>query len=57
MDLNEKADMIGRLYLGLEQIEECAEFSALIPEVRTNFVYASRVATRCACSRRKDLRS
>jgi len=45
MDLNEKADMIGRLYLGLEQIEECAEFSALIPEVRTNFVYASREAT------------
>ncbi|RXA19896.1 phosphomethylpyrimidine kinase [Methanosarcina sp. MSH10X1] len=42
MDLNEKIDMIGRLYLGLEQIEECAEFSALIPEVRTNFVYASK---------------
>lgn len=45
MDLNEKADMIGRLYIGLEQIEECAEFSALIPEVRTNFVYASKEAT------------
>lgn len=42
MDLSEKIDMIGRLYLGLEQIEECTEFSALIPEVRTNFVYASK---------------
>jgi thiamine-phosphate diphosphorylase len=45
MDLNEKIDMIGRLYLGLEQIEECVEFSALIPEVRTNFVYASKEST------------
>lgn len=45
MDLNEKIDMIGRLYLGLEQIEECMEFSALIPEVRTNFVYASKEST------------
>jgi len=45
MDLNEKVDMIGRLYLGLEQIEECAEFSVLIPEVRTNFVYASKEST------------
>ena len=45
MDLNEKIDMIGRLYLGLEQIEECKEFSALIPEVRTNFVYASKEST------------
>jgi hydroxymethylpyrimidine/phosphomethylpyrimidine kinase len=42
IDLNEKIDMIGRLYLGLEQIEDCEEFSALIPEVRTNFVYASK---------------
>ncbi|AKB50746.1 Phosphomethylpyrimidine kinase [Methanosarcina barkeri str. Wiesmoor] len=45
MDLNEKVDMIGRLYLGLEQIEDCKEFSALIPEVRTNFVYASKEST------------
>lgn len=45
MDLNEKIDMIGRLYLGLEQIEDCKEFSALIPEVRTNFVYASKEST------------
>ncbi|WP_410509660.1 thiamine-phosphate synthase family protein [Methanosarcina hadiensis] len=41
MDLNEKIDMTGRLYLALEQLESCEEFSALIPEVRTNFVYAS----------------
>jgi len=42
MDLNEKIDMVGRLYLALEQIENCTEFSSLIPEVRTNFVYASK---------------
>jgi hydroxymethylpyrimidine/phosphomethylpyrimidine kinase len=42
MDLSEKVDMIGRLYLGLEQIKSCMEFSALIPQVRTNFVYASK---------------
>jgi predicted fused transcriptional regulator/phosphomethylpyrimidine kinase len=41
-DLSEKIDMTGRLYLGLEQIESCMEFSALIPQVRTNFVYASK---------------
>jgi hydroxymethylpyrimidine/phosphomethylpyrimidine kinase len=45
MDLNEKIDMVGRLYLALEQIENCEEFSALIPEVRTNFVYASKDST------------
>lgn len=45
MDLDEKIDMIGRLYLGLEQIEDCEEFSSLIPEVRTNFVYASKEST------------
>ncbi len=45
MDLNEKIDMMGRLYLALEQIESCKEFSFLIPEVRTNFVYASREST------------
>ena len=37
--------MTGRLYLGLEQIESCIEFSSLIPEVRTNFVYASEEST------------
>jgi len=36
-DLSEKIDLTGRLYLGLEQIENCMEFSALIPQVRTNF--------------------
>ncbi len=45
MDLSEKIDMTGRLYLGLEQIESCMEFSALIPQVRTNFVYASKEST------------
>jgi len=45
MDLSEKIEMTGRLYLGLEQIESCMEFSALIPQVRTNFVYASKEST------------
>jgi thiamine-phosphate diphosphorylase len=36
MALNEKIYMIGRLYLGLEQIEDCEEVSTLIPKVRTN---------------------
>jgi hydroxymethylpyrimidine/phosphomethylpyrimidine kinase len=45
MDLGEKINMTGRLYLGLEQIESCMEFSALIPQVRTNFVYASKEST------------
>lgn len=45
MDLSEKVDMVGRLYLGLEQIESCMEFSSLIPQVRTNFVYASKEST------------
>jgi len=45
-DLSEKIDMIGRLHLGLEQVESCMEFSALIPQVRTNFVYASKDSTK-----------
>jgi len=45
MDLSEKIDMIGRLHIGLDQIENCMEFSALIPQVRTNFVYASKEST------------
>jgi thiamine-phosphate diphosphorylase len=45
MDLSEKIDMTGRLYLGIEQIESCMELSALITQVRTNFVYASKDST------------
>ena len=45
MNLSEKIDMTGRLYLGLEQIESCMEFSSLIPQVRTNLVYALRKST------------
>lgn len=32
--------MYGRMFIALEQIEGCQEFAALIPEVRTNLVYA-----------------
>ncbi|MGA2935219.1 MAG: thiamine-phosphate synthase family protein [Methanomicrobiales archaeon] len=32
--------MLGRMMVALEEIEGCREFAALIPEVRTNLVYA-----------------
>jgi hydroxymethylpyrimidine/phosphomethylpyrimidine kinase len=39
-DLASKIDMIGRMMIALEEIEACREFVALIPEVRTNMVFA-----------------
>jgi thiamine-phosphate diphosphorylase len=33
-------DMFGRMTIALEEIEACREFVALIPEVRTNMVFA-----------------
>jgi hydroxymethylpyrimidine/phosphomethylpyrimidine kinase len=39
--------MLGRMMAALEEIEGCREFAALIPEVRTNLVYArERARTR-----------
>ena len=39
--------MLGRMMVALEEIEGCREFAPLIPEVRTNLVYArSRARTR-----------
>jgi predicted fused transcriptional regulator/phosphomethylpyrimidine kinase len=32
--------MLGRMMVALEEIEGCREFASLIPEVRTNLVYA-----------------
>ena len=39
-DLASKIDMIGRMMIALEEIEACREFVFLIPEVRTNMVFA-----------------
>ena len=39
--------MLGRMMVALEELEGCREFASLIPEVRTNLVYArSRAKTR-----------
>lgn len=43
----EAIGMLGRMIIAVEGIEECREFAALIPEVRTNLVYArARAMTR-----------
>jgi predicted fused transcriptional regulator/phosphomethylpyrimidine kinase len=39
-DLFTEIDMMGRMMIALEEIEACREFAALIPEVRTNLVFA-----------------
>jgi hydroxymethylpyrimidine/phosphomethylpyrimidine kinase len=39
-DLATEIDMFGRMTIALEEIEECREFVSLIPEVRTNMVFA-----------------
>jgi len=40
MTVKEAIEMYGSFLLALEKIESCEEFSPLIPEVRTNLVYA-----------------
>ena len=40
MSLEEGIEIYGRMSIALEKIESCREFAALIPEVRTNLVYA-----------------
>jgi predicted fused transcriptional regulator/phosphomethylpyrimidine kinase len=40
MKLDDRIEMYGRMALALEIIEGCREFAAMIPEVRTNLVYA-----------------
>ena len=39
-DLANEIDMFGRMMIALEEIEACREFVSLIPEVRTNMVFA-----------------
>jgi len=41
----EAVGMLGRMVIAVEGIEGCGEFAALIPEVRTNLVYARARAT------------
>jgi len=41
MKLDDKVEMHGKMAVALEIIESCKELSAMIPEVRTNLVYAS----------------
>ncbi len=38
-------DMYGRMAMALECVESCREFAAMIPEVRTNLVYAKAGAS------------
>ncbi|MCJ7445699.1 MAG: hypothetical protein MUO26_14460 [Methanotrichaceae archaeon] len=40
MDLKEKIDMYGRMAIALETIESCSEFTNIIPEVRSNLIFA-----------------
>ncbi len=40
MNLEEEIDMYGRMAMAIDVIEGCQEFAYLIPEVRTNLVYA-----------------
>jgi hydroxymethylpyrimidine/phosphomethylpyrimidine kinase len=40
MNLNEEIEIFGRMSLALNILEGCQEFACLIPEVRTNLVYA-----------------
>jgi hydroxymethylpyrimidine/phosphomethylpyrimidine kinase len=40
MSDQELIDMYGRITIAISRIEECREFAALIPEVRSNLVYA-----------------
>lgn len=42
--MDEIIEMYGKMCIALEKIEHCKEFTSLIPEVRTNLVYARKNA-------------
>lgn len=42
--MDSRDEMYGRFSVALAKLEACREFAALIPEVRTNLVYATRDA-------------
>ena len=41
---DELVDMYGRMAVAIEMLEACPEFAPLVPEVRSNMVYARRGA-------------
>jgi hydroxymethylpyrimidine/phosphomethylpyrimidine kinase len=41
---NELIEMYGKISIALDQIEQCREFASLIPEVRSNLVFARKEA-------------
>lgn len=43
-DLRELIEMHGKMRIALDLLESCREFASLIPEVRTNLVYARKSA-------------
>ena len=45
VDQEEEAYLTGMVVIALRELEECREFAALIPEVRTNLVFAAEGAT------------
>ncbi|MCX6693554.1 MAG: phosphomethylpyrimidine kinase [Methanomicrobiales archaeon] len=45
-DLNEQIEMHGKMRIALDLLESCQEFAQMIPEVRTNLVYARESAER-----------
>jgi hydroxymethylpyrimidine/phosphomethylpyrimidine kinase len=42
---NDRIDMYGRMLIALETLESCPAFAVLVPEVRSNMVFASTTAT------------
>src|SRR5512136_3109994 len=43
-DLSELIEMHGKMRIALDLLESCKEFASLVPEVRTNLVYARKSA-------------
>jgi hydroxymethylpyrimidine/phosphomethylpyrimidine kinase len=41
---DERIEMLGKICIAVDQIEQCPEFAGLIPEVRSNIVYAKKDA-------------
>ena len=37
---NDEIEMYGRMFIAIDMIENCQEFTSLIPEVRSNLVYS-----------------
>ena len=42
--LDEEIEMLGKMAVALNILESCQDFAPLIPEVRTNLVFARREA-------------